>query len=88
VKALARGKDPASTRAGELGEGKPVTIGADDSIQDALKTMAQHKVRRLPVIDGHDLVGIISVADVARELDDDSSKGDLIQAISEGPSQN
>jgi CBS domain-containing protein len=88
VKALAKGRDPASTRAGELGEGKPVTIGADDSIQDALKTMAQHKVRRLPVIDGHDLVGIISVADVARELDDDSSKGDLIQAISEGPSQN
>ena len=85
VKALAKGKDPASTRAGELGEGKPVTIGAGDSIQDALKTMAQHKVRRLPVIDGHDLVGIISVADVARELDDDSSKGDLIQAISEAP---
>jgi hypothetical protein len=40
------------------------------------------------VIDGHDLVGIISVADVARELGDDSSKGDLIEAISEGPSQN
>ena len=88
VKALAKGKDPSSTRAGELGEGKPVTIGADDSVQEALHTMAQHKVRRLPVIDGHKLVGIISVADVARELDDDSSKGDLIQAISEGPSQN
>ena len=51
-----------------------------------LRTMAQYKVRRLPVIDGHDLVGIISVADIARELEDDSSKGDLIQAISEGPS--
>ena len=87
VKALAKGKDPSSTRAGELGEGKPVTIGADDSISEALKTMAQYKVRRLPVIDGHDLVGIIAVADIARELGDDDSKGDLIEAISEGPSQ-
>jgi CBS domain-containing protein len=82
VKALAQGKDPASTRAGELAEGKPVTIGADDSLSETLRTMAQYKVRRLPVIDGHDLVGIIAVADVARELDDDSAKGDLIQAIS------
>jgi CBS domain-containing protein len=87
VKALAKGKDPSSTRAGELGEGKPVTIGADDSIQEALKTMARYKVRRLPVIDGHDLVGIIAVADIARELSDDDSKGDLIEAISEGPPQ-
>ena len=87
VKALAKGKDPGSTRAGELGEGKPVTIGADDSIQEALKTMAQHKVGRLPVIDGHDLVGIVALAAIARELEDDASKGDLIEAISEGPSQ-
>ena len=87
VKALAKGKDPGSTRAGELGEGKPVTIGADDSLQEALKTMARYKVRRLPVIDGHDLVGIVAVADIARELEDDDSKGDLIEAISEGPSQ-
>jgi CBS domain-containing protein len=86
TKALAQGKDPSSTRAGELGEGKPVTIGADDSIQEALRTMARYKVRRLPVIDGHDLVGIIAVADIARELEDDASKGDLIEAISEGRS--
>src|ERR671919_281111 len=63
VKVLARGKDPASTKAGELGEGKPVTIGADDSVEEALHTMADHKVRRLPVIDGHDLVGIVSQGD-------------------------
>jgi len=49
--------------------------------------MAQYKVRRLPVIDGHDLVGIVALADIARQLEDDSSKGDLIEAISEGPSQ-
>ena len=76
VKALAQGKDPASTRAGELGEGKPVTIGADDSLEETLQTMAKYKVRRLPVIDGHDLVGILAVADVARELGDDRERGD------------
>ena len=87
VKVLARGKDPGSTKAGELGEGKPVTIGADDSVDEALQTMTEHKVRRLPVIDGHDLVGIVALADIARELEDDSTKGDLIEAISEGPPQ-
>jgi CBS domain-containing protein len=87
VKALAQGKDPASTRAGELGEGKPITIGADDPLEETLQTMARYKVRRLPVIDGHDLVGIVAVADVARELNDDRAKGDLIETISEGPPQ-
>ena len=84
VKVLARGLDPASTLAGELGQGKPVTIGADDSLQDALRTMAQYKVRRLPVIDGHDLVGIVSQADIAKNLDE-SKTGDLVEAISSMP---
>ena len=87
VKALAQGKDPGSTRAGELGEGKPITIGADDPLEETLQTMARYKVRRLPVIDGHDLVGIVAVADVARQLNDDRAKGDLIETISEGPPQ-
>ena len=65
VKVLAQGKDPASTTAGELGQGKPVTIGADDDLQEAVRTMAQHEVKRLPVIDGHRLVGVISEADIA-----------------------
>ena len=67
LKVVAEGKDPNSTKAGELGEGKPVTIGADDSVDEALHTMAEHGVRRLPVIDGHDLIGIVSQADLARE---------------------
>ena len=65
VKVLAEGKDPASTKAGELGQGKPVTIGADDSLDELVRTMAQHEVKRLPVIDGHRLVGMVSEADVA-----------------------
>ena len=81
VKVLAEGKDPSETKAGELGDGKPVTIGADDSVKEALHTMAEHKVRRLPVIDGHDLVGVISQADIATNLDEEDT-GELVEAIS------
>jgi CBS domain-containing protein len=84
VKVLAAGKDPAGTRAGELGDGKPVTIGADDSVDEALRTMTDHKVRRLPVIDGHDLVGIVSQADLATNIDE-QKVGDLVEAISAAP---
>jgi len=81
VECLAKGLDPASTTAGQLGDGKPVTIGADDSVEEALATMSEHQVRRLPVIDGHDLVGMVSLADVARSLPEDKV-GALTEAIS------
>ena len=81
VKCLAAGGDPQQTKASELAEGKPVTVGADDDITVALQTMSQHRVRRLPVIDGHDLVGLISQADIARNLPDDKI-GDLVEALS------
>ena len=86
VKVLAKGKDPADVRAGELGagDGNTVTIGADDSVEEALRTMTEHKVRRLPVIDGKQLVGIISQADVATNLDEERV-GDLVEAISAAP---
>src|SRR3954469_14259722 len=84
VKVLAQGKDPGSTRAGELGEGKPVTIGADDSVEGALATMKDHAVRRLPVIDGHELIGMVSQADLAKNIDEEKV-GDLVEAISAAP---
>jgi CBS domain-containing protein len=86
VKVLAEDKDPADVKAGELGvgDGKTVTIGADDSIDEALRTMIDHKVRRLPVIDERKLVGIISQADIATHLDEEKV-GDLVEAISAAP---
>jgi CBS domain-containing protein len=81
VKVLADEKDPSSTKAAELAQGKPVTIGADDSAEEALRTMAEHKVRRLPVIDGHELVGVISQGDLANELGSEQV-GELVGAIS------
>jgi CBS domain-containing protein len=80
VKAIAQGRDPAQVTAGELAQGKPVTIGADDDVAEVLDTMAGHQVRRLPVIDGHQLIGIVALADVAKALPD-RPVGDLIDAI-------
>ena len=82
VKCIADGGDPNTVTAGSLGDGKPVTIGADDDIRDALVVMQDHQVRRLPVIDGHDLVGIISQADIARELSA-TQTGETVAEISE-----
>ncbi len=81
VKVLAQGKDPAQTKTSELAEGKPVTIGADDSAEDALHTMTEHKVRRLPVIDGHELIGVVSQGDLATALGREQV-GELVEAIS------
>lgn len=81
IKCLATGGDPRTVTAGELAEGKPVTIGADDSVDEAMTTMTDHQVRRLPVIDGHDLVGMISQADLARSLPEDRV-GELVELIS------
>ena len=82
VKCIADGGDPSSVTAGSLAEGKPVTIGADDDIREALRVMQDYQVRRLPVIDGHDLVGIISQADIARELSA-TQTGETVAEISE-----
>ncbi|MEV4378414.1 CBS domain-containing protein [Streptosporangium sp. NPDC049644] len=80
VKVLAQGKEPRSCKAGELAQGEAVTIGADDDAREILNTMASHKVRRLPVIDGHRLVGMVALADVAQALPD-ASVGDLVSTL-------
>jgi CBS domain-containing protein len=85
VKVVAEGRDPSSVKLSELiGGGEVVTIGADDSVEEAIRTMKEHAVRRLPVIDGTDLVGMVSQADIARAMPD-AKIGDLVDAISSAP---
>jgi CBS domain-containing protein len=84
VKSVAEGHDTTTTKVEEYAGDEVVTIGADDSVEEALATMTKAGVRRLPVIDGHDLVGMISQADIARNLPEDKV-GDLVEAISSAP---
>jgi CBS domain-containing protein len=82
VRCIADGGDPSQARAGDLAQGKPVTIGADDPVEEALRAMAEHKVRRLPVIDGDRLAGMLSQADIARAMPD-AVTGDVVEEVSQ-----
>ncbi|HKU59337.1 MAG TPA: CBS domain-containing protein [Gaiellaceae bacterium] len=81
VKALARGNDPSSTMVGSLAQGKPLTIMADASIDQALDMMREHAVKRLPVLDENKrLCGMISEADIATAVSAQKT-GQLVGAI-------
>lgn len=83
IRVVAEGVDVTS-EVGALAQGAPVTVGADAPVEEALQSMAEHGVRRLPVLDGDRLVGMLSQADVARSLDEDRT-GRLVEAISKIP---
>lgn len=86
VRALAEGLDPATMTVAEvMQESEVITIGADDPAEEAIASMKAHAVRRLPVVDGADLVGMVSQADIARHLPE-AKVGDLVGVISEAPS--
>lgn len=82
IRVVAEGRDPGSTRVGEVASRNLVTVDPQQELDEALRLMAQHKVRRLPVVeeDGR-LVGVLAQADVARE-GDDTQTGQVVEEIS------
>ncbi|MEU9848274.1 CBS domain-containing protein [Streptomyces sp. NPDC047985] len=80
VKCLAQGKDPGTVTAGRLEQGKPITVDADADTEGVLRTMEEHRIRRLPVIENHRLVGMISEADLARHLPEEQV-GHFVEAV-------
>ena len=82
VRVIADGRDPHSVSAGEIASRDLVTVDPQQNLDDALRLMAQHQVRRIPVVeeDGR-LVGVVAQADVAQEA---KSKrvGEAVEEIS------
>jgi CBS domain-containing protein len=66
VRAIAHGRDPHTTTVRELAQGTPIWVDANAGVDEAIQKMVDNKVRRLPVIEDHRLVGMISEADLAR----------------------
>lgn len=83
VHVIARGKDPGGTTARELEQGEIVTLRPDDSVEHALDLMAQHQVRRLPVVEDGRIVGMVSQADVAKAVSPEDA-GRMLTSISKG----
>jgi CBS domain-containing protein len=83
VRVVAEGRDPESTTAREVASTDLVTVDPQQELDEALRLMAQHQVRRLPVVeeDGR-LVGIVAQADVARH-GDDRQTGQVVEQISQ-----
>lgn len=82
IRAVAEGKDPQSTKVADVCSGDLVTIDPQQDLDEALRLMAHHQVRRLPVVeeDGR-LVGVVAQADVATQGDDHQT-GDVVEEIS------
>jgi CBS domain-containing protein len=83
IRVVAEGKDPDQTTVREVASTNLVTIDPQQDLDEALRLMAKHQVRRLPVVeeDGR-LVGVVAQADVAREGDAEKT-GQVVQEISE-----
>ena len=81
VRVLAEGRDPQSTTVGEVASSEPVTLSPDDGLDQALQLLARHQVRRLPVVEGERLVGIVAQADIARHADEVQT-GEVVEEIS------
>jgi len=82
VRGVAAGKDPKTQRVSEVMSSNPVTIGPDDDVADAEKKMADRQIRRLPVVEGGKLVGIIVTAQIAR-AGNERKVGETLKEISE-----
>ena len=82
VGALAEGKDPIAVTAGSLTDGTVVTVAPEDSVEEVLAAMKEHQIRRVPVVDGTELVGMLAQADIARTMSD-STVGEFLESVSE-----
>ena len=80
VRAIADGRDPGSTNVGDVCSSDVVTLTPDQSLDDAVRLMREHDVRRVPVVQDGRPAGILSLGDLAVEQDPDSALADISAA--------
>ena len=82
IRVVAEGRDPQSTTVGEVASRDLTTVCPDENLDRALQLLAERQVRRLPVVEGETLVGVVAQADIARQ-GNDRTTGQVVEQISE-----
>ena len=81
VKCIAEDGDCTQTRAGDLAQGSVHWVSADASIDDVLAQMSEHQVKRMPVVEDHRLVGMISETDLTKSNIDNARLADVVTDV-------
>jgi CBS domain-containing protein len=81
-KVMAKGKDPSQVQVSEIMSSPLITIDPDATVEDAVKAMAKHRIRRLPVVEGNVIHGIFTTQDLTRHFREyeDRVANDIINA--------
>lgn len=82
VRAIAAGKDPKTTKVSDVMSKSPATVGPNDTVAKAEQLMAEHQVRRLPVVEDGHLEGIIVIGQIARGEPEEKRTGETLKEIS------
>jgi CBS domain-containing protein len=86
LRVLAKRRDPREVTLGEVATDKVITVTPDTDVGSARDLMAEHKIRRLPVIKDGRLVGIVSLGDIAVQNASKRAVGEVLDEVSESPS--
>ncbi|MFL6115240.1 MAG: CBS domain-containing protein [Catenulispora sp.] len=80
VKAIAADLDPNVCTVRALVDTQPICVDANSDVEEAVARMAEHQIRRLPVVEGDQLVGMVTQADIARAMPEQA--GQVVHDVS------
>ncbi|MEP6751909.1 MAG: CBS domain-containing protein [Candidatus Dormiibacterota bacterium] len=80
IRVVAEGVDPRKVRLGDISEGDVVTVGPEDPVDKVADLMRARAIRRVPVVEGGLLVGVVSLGDLAKEMDEGPALADISAA--------
>ena len=89
VRCVAEGKNPLDARVNEVMSKSVRKVQEDATVNEVLGLMKSSEIRRVPVVDGNDqIVGIVSMGDIATEGENKGKIGDAMESISQAPPNN
>lgn len=82
-KVILKGRSSNETEVRQIMSAPVLTVRADQSVHECMKIMSEHRIRHLPVVDGNDVIGVLSIGDLVRAVVEEQQKtiADLEQYI-------